>query len=138
MRRMYFRMHGKQKRKEGVDGMFELNGSRILLTRGDTGVLTIETSSDHEFTEDDKALFTARRKSGGLLVEMILQPEADGTVQIPFTSDLSDNWTPGDYKWDVRYVIGAVMENDRIVDGQEVITPMAPGTLTIAEAVGKV
>lgn len=119
--------------------MFELNGTRIRLTQGDTGILTITAKeSDHVFTEADKAVFTARKQSGALLVEMMLQPEADGRVQIPFASDLSDNWKPGDYKWDIRYVIDAVIENGRVVDGREVITPMTPGTLTIVEAVGRV
>lgn len=119
--------------------MFELNGTRIRLTQGDTGILTITAqASDHVFTDADKAVFTARKQSGSLLVEMVLQPEADGRVQIPFTSDLSDGWKPGDYKWDIRYVIGAVMENERVVDGTEVITPMTPGVLTIVEAVGRV
>lgn len=119
--------------------MFELSGTRIRLTQGDTGILTINAKdSDHVFTEADKAVFTARKQSGSLLVEMVLQPEADGRVQIPFTSDLSDGWKPGDYKWDIRYVIDAVIENGRVVDGNEVITPMAPSVLTIMEAVGKV
>ena len=119
--------------------MFELNGTRIRLTQGDTGILTIAAkASEHVWTEADKAVFTARKPSGSLLVEMILQPEPDGRVQIPFTSDLSDGWKPGDYKWDIRYVIGAVMEGGRVVDGHEVITPMTPGTLTIVEAVGRI
>lgn len=119
--------------------MFELSGTRIRLTAGDTGILTIAAKeSEHVFTEADKAVFTARKQSGSLLVEMVLQPAADGTVQIPFTSDLSDNWKPGDYKWDIRYVIDAAMEGGRVVDGREVITPMTPGVLRIEEAVGRV
>lgn len=119
--------------------MFELNGTRIRLTAGDTGILTINAKGgDHVWTEADKAVFTARKQSGSMLVEMVLQPEADGRVMIPFTSDLSDNWKEGDYKWDIRYVVDAVMEAGRVVDGREVITPMTPGTLTIVEAVGRV
>ena len=119
--------------------MFELSGTRIRLTQGDTGILTINAKdSDHVWTAADKAVFTARKQNGSLLVEMVLQPEADGRVQIPFTSDLSDGWKPGDYKWDIRYVIDAVMTAGRVTDGREVITPMTPGTLTIVEAVGRV
>lgn len=119
--------------------MFELSGTRIRLTQGDTGLLTINAKdSDHVWTEADKAVFTARKQNGSLLVEMVLQPEADGRVQIPLTSDLSDGWKPGDYKWDIRYVIDAVMTAGRVTDGREVITPMTPGTLTIVEAVGRV
>lgn len=119
--------------------MFELSGTRIRLTAGDTGILTINANGgDHVWTEADKAVFTARKQSGSVLVEMVLQPEADGRVQIPFTSDMSDNWKPGDYKWDIRYVIDAVMTAGRVTDGREVITPMTPGVLRIDEAVGRV
>lgn len=118
--------------------MFQLDGTRILLTQGDTGILTIKTQSDHEFTDADRAVFTARRANGSLLTEMVLQPEADGTVQIPFVSDLTDGWKPDIYEWDIRYVIDAVFTNERVTDGREVITPMRPGKLEIIKAVGKV
>lgn len=118
--------------------MFQLDGTRILLTQGDTGLLTIKAKSDHTFTNADRAVFTARRQNGSLLVEMVLQPEADGTVQIPFTSDMSDNWKAESYEWDIRYVIDAVLTGERVTDGREVITPMRPGRLDIIKAVGRV
>lgn len=119
--------------------MFESSGTQILLTQGDTGLLTIKTGgSDHEFTSSDRAVFTVRHLNGRLLVEMVLQPEADGTVQIPFTSDLSDEWKPDLYEWDIRYVIDAVFTDGRVTDGSEVITPMRPGRLQIVKAVGRV
>ena len=119
--------------------MFELYGNRIRMTQGDTGILTmLAGESGHVFTDADRAVFTVRRQSGALAAEMMLTPEADGTVQIPFTNGLTEGLEPGSYKWDVRYVLGAVMDNGRVVDGAEVITPMLPGTLTIVEAVGRI
>lgn len=117
--------------------MFELNGTHIMLTQGDTGLLTVLTGGEHVMTENDKALFTVRRRSGGVLCEMILQPEAD-KVQIPFVNDLTDGWKPDEYEWDIRFVLDAVMEDGKLVDGREVITPMRPGKMTIVKAVGKV
>lgn len=119
--------------------MFELNGTRIRLTQGDTGILTLnDVAGEHVFTDADRAVFTVRKPGGTLVTDMVLTPEADGTVRIPFTNDLTDGWKPGDYRWDVRYVLGAVMDNGRVVDGNEVITPMLPGVLTILEAVGRI
>ena len=119
--------------------MFELSGTRIRLTQGDTGILTIlPGEGDHVFTDSDRVVFTVRKQSGAIVTEMLLTPEAGGTVQIPFTNGLTDGLEPGSYKWDVRYVLGAVLENGRVVDGAEVITPMLPGTLTIVEAVGRI
>ena len=119
--------------------MFELSGTRVRLTQGDTGILTIlPGEGDHVFTDADRVVFTVRKQSGAIVTEMLLTPEADGTVRIPFTNDLTDGWKVGDYRWDVRYVLGAVMDNGRVVDGAEVITPMLPGTLTIVEAVGRI
>lgn len=118
--------------------MFEVNGTRILLTRGDSALLTIEAESDHVFTEADKAVFTIRRPSGSALVEMVLQPEPNGTVQIALTNDMTDGWREGDYEWDIRYVTDAVVQDERVVDGREVVTPMRPGRLMIEKAVGRV
>lgn len=120
--------------------MFELIGTHVRLTAGDTGILTIlAKDTEYVFTENDKAVFTIKRQnSNAILVDMILQPEPDGKVQIPFTSDLTDGWKPGDYRWDIRYVLDAVMEDGRVVDGNEVITPMLPGTFTVVKAVGEI
>lgn len=119
--------------------MFTISGTHVRLTQGDTGILTIlAKETDHVFTDADKAVLTIRRPNGSLMLETVLQPEADGKVQIPFTNDLTDGWKVGDYVWDIRYVIKAVIEEGKIVDGAQVITPMAPGAFTVVKAVGKV
>ena len=116
--------------------MFNLNGTHIQLTSGDTGLLTIMTGGE-TLTENDRALFTVRRRGGSVMAEMILTPEAD-RVQIPFTNDLTDGWKEDEYEWDIRFVLDPVIQNGKIVDGREVITPMRPGKLTVVKAVGKV
>lgn len=117
--------------------MFNLNGTHIQLTSGDTGLLTILTGGEHKLTENDRALFTVRRRNGGTMAEMILTPDGD-KVQIPFTNDLTDGWKEEEYEWDIRFVLDPVIQNGKIVDGREVITPMRPGRLTVYKAVGKV
>lgn len=119
--------------------MFEISGTRILLTQGDTGILTIKAKkSDHIFTASDRAVFTVKRQGGGILTEMLITPDADGTVQIPFVSDLTDTIKPGQYEWDIRYCVDAVLDAGRVVDAREVMTPMRPGILEIVKAVGRV
>lgn len=119
--------------------MFEVSGTRILLTAGDTGILTIKArKTDHVWTGADVAVFTIRRPNGGIVRESLIEPEADGTVQIPFTSDLTDEMREGKYEWDVRYCIDAVKDAGRVVDAREVITPMRPGVFELVKAVGRV
>lgn len=118
--------------------MFEVHGTRIRLTQGDTGLLTIKVRSERPLTDDDRAVFTVRRPSGGIMAEMVLTPQEDGTVQVPFTNALTDGWKPGIYAWDVRYVLGAVIDGGKVTDGREVITPMSPGQFEITRAVGQI
>lgn len=117
--------------------MFQLNGTNLTLTQGDTGVLTILTNG-YTLTENDCALFTVRRRNSGVLCEMVLTAQEDGAVQIPFTNDLTDDWKADEYEWDIRFVLDVQMANGKPVDGREVITPMRPGKLTIVKAVGRV
>ncbi len=111
----------------------------ITITRGDTGLLTITTESDHVFGEADRAVFTVSR-NGTVVREQVLTPsDCCGRVQIEFANAETETWTPGSYSWDIRYVVDAVMDaQGRGVDGREVITPMRPGTLTVITAVGDV
>lgn len=118
--------------------MFRVDGLSMLLTRGDTALLTITAESDHVFTAADRAVYTVKRGSE-VIKEETLTPDAGGAVQIAFASSETERWAIGTYKWDIRYVIEA--ETDaagRVVDGVEVITPMRPATLEIVEAVGRV
>lgn len=117
--------------------MFQLNGTHLTLTQGDTGLLTIRTAG-YALTENDCALFTVKRRNGGVLCEMALTPLDDSVVQIPFTNELTDDWKADEYEWDVRFVLDAQMDDGKPVDGREVITPMRPGRLTVLKAVGKV
>lgn len=117
--------------------MFKANGNRILISRGDTGVLTF-TASGAELTENDRAVFTIRRRNGGMVMEKIAVPEGN-KVHIPFTNEETQGLREGNYQWDIRYALDAVLDSaGRVTDGREVITPMRPGVLTIEKVVGSI
>lgn len=42
-----------------------------------------------------------------------------------FTNEDTENIHPGDYKWSLRVVLNAVMENGEVVGGSEVHTPFS-------------
>ena len=119
--------------------MFEISGNRILLTQGDTGLLTMKVKkTNHAFTDSDRVVFTVKRPNGGIVEERLLTPDTDGTVQIGFPSDMTDSLRPGQYEWDIRYCINATVANGRVTDADEVMTPMRPGVLDVIKAVGRV
>ncbi len=118
--------------------MFHAHGTTIFITKGDTGLLTL-MAEGHAFTSEDRAVFTVRRPGGATLMQVVATPEADGRVQIGFDHETTEKWRPGCYGWDVRYALGARMdEQGRVTGGREIITPMRPGELHVLEAVGTV
>ena len=119
--------------------MLDVNGLCVRITRGDSGLLTIRTRGNHAFTERDRAVFTVRRRGGGVLMCTVLTPDGRGQVQVPFESKETEGFKPGMYEWDIRYVLDAVIGEDGTVSGgREVITPMRPGEFEVLKAVGKV
>lgn len=119
--------------------MFEACGLRIAITRGDSGLLTIEPREAFPFEDEDRAVFTVRRRNGGVLMRAVLKPDEAGRVQVPLLGEETAGWRPGLYEWDVRYVLGAVLGEDGDVEGgREVVTPMPPGAFTVLRAVGTV
>lgn len=116
--------------------MFGVKGNAIIITSGDTGILTYVPRSSRTFTDADRAVFTAKTRTGAKLVELTLTPAADGTVQIPFVHETTENWEPGLHEWDLRYVVDAVFTGTRVTGGREVSTPMEVGVLDVRRAVG--
>ena len=119
--------------------MFDVSGLRIVITQGDSGLLTLRTRGNCAFTENDRAVFTVRKIGGGTMMTAVLTPDSEGQVQVPFLSRETELWRPGAYEWDVRYVLDAVQEEDgTVTDGREVITPMRPAAFEVVRAVGSV
>lgn len=122
---------------EGEDGMFDVIGRRIVLSPGDTGVVSF-VPEDMQVGEGDRAVFTVSGRGGRLMLEKVAAPEGN-VFHVPFLSGDTDSWRAGEYLWDIRVVRSAVVdEGGRVTDGAEVITPFPPSPLVIAKAVGRV
>lgn len=121
--------------------MFCVCGSEITLTAGDTGILAVIPDEDSYVpTEKDRAIFTVREKVGGRVVlKKTLTPEADGRVRIDFASGDTAKLKPRSYVWDIRFALDAVVSaKGEVTAFSELITPCAPGTLNLTEAIGEV
>lgn len=117
--------------------MFRVCGTRISLSRGDTGLLTFEADGV-TLTDSDRAVFTIRRRNGGIVMEKIAVPE-DNRVQIPLLNAETEALCEDEYQWDIRYALGAVLDADgRVTDGREIITPLAPGIFRVEKVVGRI
>lgn len=117
--------------------MFEVNGRMIRISRGDTGLIAFETDGA-SLTEKDRAVFTVKRRNGGMVMQKVIAPE-DGKILLPFISSDTEKLRPDTYEWDIRLVIEAIEdEAGRVTDGREVLTPFPPGEFTIVRTVGDV
>lgn len=120
--------------------MFEVKGKRIRISRGDTGQVVI-AAKGAAFTEADRAVVSVKREADdrAVLIEKVLTVSPDGTCVFRLDNADTQDMEPGAYAWDVRFVIGAALdETGRVMDGEAVLTPFAPQTFEILEAVGDV
>lgn len=116
--------------------MFDVLGRTIRISRGDTGLIRF-AAEGIALTEKDLCVFTVKRRTGGTVMEKVIEPE-EGAYLIPFTN--ADTEIPiGDYEWDIRIALDAVTDGTgRVTGGREIITPWPPATLKIVKAVGSV
>lgn len=125
--------------------MFQVIGTSVRLTQGDSGLLTVAMDG-HQLTENDRAVFTLAKalrgngdykKIGPTVLEAVLAPEIGRNVfQMPFVSEDTEELPVGRYLWDVRVYIDAEMTDGRVTDGREVFTPFPPGRFTVERTVG--
>lgn len=117
--------------------MFTVSGRTIRLSRGDTGIIPFRVDGV-KLTDEDRAVFTVKRRSGAVLAQKVIMPE-DNIFYVPFINDETDGWKEGEYNWDIRIALGAVLDQTgRVTDGREIITPWAPGTLEVMKVVGDI
>lgn len=117
--------------------MFDVMGRTIRISRGDTGLIRF-SAEGMNLTENDLCVFTVKRRSGGTVMEKVIEPE-DNAYLIPFTNAETERMQVGDYEWDIRIALDAKTDgNGRVTGGREVITPWPPAMLRIAKAVGSV
>lgn len=121
--------------------MFFLTGDTITISRGDTGTIVAKTSGSKMNPEIDRVLFTVKSSAGEEVIQRILTPADDetNTVIITLSNRDTDYLTPGNYTYDLRYVVEPYYdEKGNIIDGLEVITPKTPQTLTILTTAGEI
>ena len=92
--------------------MFDVQGTNIILSRGDTGAMRLHASATRRdtgaaftFGEIDRAVFSIKTSQGQLVREKAYQMINNAFVVV-FTNQDTEQLTPGSgYTWDVRYVI---------------------------------
>jgi len=125
--------------------MFSVDGTNITLSRGDTGAMKITanvtikgTGQSYTFGENDRALFSIKNGAGAILMQRVFTMTDNQFVVVFYNAD-TDQFSPGGYSWDVRYVINAYFdENGNIVDGDQVLTPTLPLNMNLLTVVGDI
>lgn len=117
--------------------MFDVMGRTIRISRGDTGLIRFAIEGV-DLTQSDLCVFTVRRRSGGTVMEKVIEPE-DGAYLVPFTNEETEKMQVGEYAWDIRIALDAVTDGTgRVTGGREIITPWPPAPLKITKVVGNV
>lgn len=118
--------------------MFCVRKRQITITRGDTGLITVEPQGGYTPTKEDRAIFTVAEMPGGKdVISKIITPDESGIVRIPLssadTNDLPMGRRPKMYTWSLRYALGAVVSGEAVTGWREMVTP-PPGEFIILEA----
>ena len=117
--------------------MFSVEGNTIRMSRGDTGTVTVGVSG-YTFSSNDRVLFTV---SGGGEVKIRRELQiVNGEVTIEFVNSDTDSLNPGNYSWDLRFVMNPTYDqtSGMIIDGDEVNTPELPMPLVLLPTVGQI
>ena len=123
--------------------MFSVDGYNISLSRGDTGGMKVNATATlngepFTFGSDDRALFSIKNGQGELVKEKVAQMTNNSFVVYFLNAD-TDQLAPGQYSWDVRYIIHPYYNADgRIIDGDQVITPKEPQSMNLLTVVGDI
>lgn len=107
----------------------------IFLPKGDTGAITIKPKG-YDFGVDDRALFTVKDKKKNVKMERLL-PIDENAVVIEFAHKDTNTWDAGEYKWDVRWLVGPSYEQQKLDDADDVDTPDSGYLLVVTDTVGQ-
>ena len=117
--------------------MFKVDGTKITISRGDTGSIDF-TATGYDFGENDRAVFSVKN-GHGQIVKQDIHELTEGVFTATFFNADTKDLPAGNYTWDVRYVIDPQYDEDEnIVDGAQVITPMEPQKMELLETAGKI
>ena len=118
--------------------MFQVNGTTITMSRGDTGSVTFRATG-YAFGAEDRALFTVKSPEGTIVKQSAYPIDAEGEFTVSFLNAETDYLPPGSYSYDVRYVIAPLYDGEgNIVDGEQVMTPNRPMSLMLLNTVGNI
>lgn len=120
--------------------MFVVNTTdkTITLSRGDTGWVPYRITGV-TLTEDDRVIFTIKNSQGAIVKETVFTP-INNVFWVRFENTDTDGQPVGIYQYDIRVVIGPIYDDNtgRIIDGQDVKTPLLPTNITLLNTVGEV
>lgn len=118
--------------------MFSVKCGLIAITRGDTGLITVEPKDGYTPTPKDRAIFTVAGMPGAkTVISKVVTPDESGVVRIPLMSaDTNDlpRERQCEYTWSLRYALDAVMTGDVVTGWREMITPIPAGQFVVLEA----
>ena len=123
--------------------MYNVEGYEISLSSGDTGALKVKAYATldgeaYTFGSDDRALFSIKNGQGDVVKEKVAEM-TNNEFTVYFLNNDTDSLAPGNYLWDVRYIINPYYDSSgRIVNGDQVITPKQPMNMQILNVVGDV
>lgn len=118
--------------------MFIVDDMTISMSIGDTGAIRIQTSG-YDFDDDDRAIFTIKSGNGTVLMEREYQIDENGGFLVCFYNSNTEQFSAGNYQWDVRFVLEPYRDSDgKIMDGAQILTPYGPQTFTLMNTVGTV
>ena len=117
--------------------MFSRVGNDLYLSRGDTGVLSINIASSYLMTENDRVLFTIKDGWRPVIIRCVT-PVAN-TAMVEFTNEMTENLACKDYKYDIRIVLDAELDDQGLpVDGTVINTHFKPALFKLLETVGDI
>ena len=118
--------------------MFSVKCGLIAITRGDTGLITVEPKDGYTPTPKDRAIFTVAEMPGAkTVISKVVTPDESGVVRIPLMSADTDDLPRErqcEYTWSLRYALDAVMTGDAVTGWREMITPIPAGQFVVLEA----
>ena len=119
--------------------MFSVDGYVITLSRGDTGAIKFTANTEHDFEEEDRALFSVKNAIGEVVKQAAFELDENKSFVVTFFNHDTDVLAAGSYQWDVRYIIHPYYDSaGNIIDGDQVITPNQPMSLQLLQVVGEV
>ena len=87
-----------------VEVMLLVQGTRLILPKGDTGYIRVLKSQDDKFSVGDKVRFVVRDKTSILINIEITEFDENGTALIYLSKEITNKLTIGSYYYDLRII----------------------------------